>query len=228
MGPHRRNRVFEFFNVTAPVRIALCEVASQKGAPRAGAAKKAEAAKWSQSGRAGQSKPSKHQKTGPVVLTLILESPTATEEVIQRSVPEVLPSSGPLAAVPIQSRPAEAAPSQPSAMVPQVEHAAPTSVVRLSHDLSAPVKRSVDPFDVSYSDPEDNDDNVEVGAKVKNGREEVATEVLQLLPSPSASKASSSSSLDRSSRGKTASSPDSSQQLEVAAKGGTGGGGGAK
>lgn len=148
------------------------------------------------------------------MLASILESPTTIEEIIQQSVPEVPPSSGPLAVVPIQSRPTEAAPSQPSAMGPQIELAATASVVRQSPHLSALVKRCAEPFDVPYSD-----DDIEVGAEVKNDEEEVATEVLELLPSCTTSKASSSNSSNESSRGKTMSSPNSSQQLEVAAKG---------
>lgn len=52
LGRDQCNRVFDFFGVTTPVRVASCEVASQKVASRARWRKRAEAAKGLQCGRA--------------------------------------------------------------------------------------------------------------------------------------------------------------------------------
>lgn len=207
VGPQRCNRVFDFFKITTPVHVTSHEVPAQKAAPRAGAAKRAEAVKGAQS--SGPSQPSKRQKTGSLVLASILESPTPREVAVQRTSPVVPPSTGPLAVVPIQVWTAEPEPLRPVIALPPPMLVAPSGLA----------KKSADPFDVPYSDAENSDDDVEVGAEAKDNGEEVKEEVLRLMPSASATKSSLSSSSDRSSKGKTASSPNASWQEEVAAKG---------
>lgn len=78
---------------------------------------------------------------------------------------------------------------------------------------------------MSYSDPEDSDDDVDVGAEGKLDGGEMATEGMRLTPSAFGSKtsasgsgtSSSTSSRGGSSGGKTTISPNSSRQLEMAA-----------
>lgn len=104
VGPHCRNCVFDFFAITAPVRVSSREVASQKGAAHSVAVKKAEAAKGSKGSWLGPTKPSKHLKIWSSTLASILESPTVTEVAASRDAPEVPPLGEPLAVAPLRAR----------------------------------------------------------------------------------------------------------------------------